>query len=179
MNRESVRRGAGFSAACLACVQIAWAGEPAMAPAGPELRERWVEAIRSVEPLWTAVAACLEKNQGVAANNCDSVGALRGGNAASLKFWQADTLPALDKYGGTVTTLVPGTAQISIASLGPALGNCAVLLTPKVADTGLATSSTSGATVSWTVSQVDSASCAATVIGAGKRTMAWAPSSGH
>ena len=170
---ETVRRL--IAAACLTCLQAAWGLEASTAPTESELRVRWVEAIRSVAPLWKAITECIEKNKGIPANNCDSLGALQGGSSASLNFFPARVLPTFDKYGGTATTLVPGTGQISISSLGPQLGNCSVLLTPAVARSNAKTPDAGAGTVSWMVSQVDTPNCAAVVIGVGKRTMAWVP----
>jgi hypothetical protein len=86
--------------------------------------------IMPVEPLWKAITECLDKNKRIVTNNCDSLGALQGANSAGLNFWPAHTLPTFNEYGGTATTLVPGTGQISISSFGPALGNYTVVLTP-------------------------------------------------
>jgi hypothetical protein len=175
MKRDAAMRGKLISAVCLACLQTAWGAEGSNAYPDPELRARWVEAIRSVEPLWKAITECADKNKGIIAHNCDSLVALQGGNSANLNFWPGDALPIFNKYGGTATSLVPVTGQISISSLGSALGHCAVVLTPNIAKSDALTPNTAG-TVAWTVSQVDAPNCAAVVVGVGKRTMAWVPS---
>jgi hypothetical protein len=176
MNRDAAILRKLISAACLTCLQTAWGIEDLTAPSDSELRARWVEAIRSVEPLWKAITECLDKNKGIVANNCDSLGALQGKNSASLNFWPEHTLPTFHKYSGAATTLVPGTGQISISSFGPALGHCAVVLTPNIVKSNTPMLNGTAGTVSWTVSQVDTPNCAAVVVGVGKRTMAWVPS---
>jgi hypothetical protein len=176
MNRNAATLSKLISAACLAFLQTAWGVEDSTAPSDSELRARWVEAIRSVEPLWKAITECLDKNKRIVANNCDSLGALQGANSAGLNFWPAHTLPTFHEYGGTATTLVPGTGQISISSFGPALGNCTVVLTPNIARSNTLMSNTAAGTVSWTVGQADTPNCTAVVVGVGKRSMAWVPS---
>jgi type IV pilus assembly protein PilA len=88
-------------------------------------RGRWSDAITSVGALKSAIAECLQNNNGVA-TECDSDGDLLGTSGTTRTAW-IPAIPTITKYPGTTVSVQPG-PEIRIASTSILLAGCTINL---------------------------------------------------
>jgi type IV pilus assembly protein PilA len=98
-------------------------------------RSRWSDIISTVGPVKQGVAECLQNNNS-AADQCNTLARVQGGNNAGINFLP-NGLPTNLKYGNPTVTLVAGGAGaepvITITSGDAQLINgCVVTLTAQV-----------------------------------------------
>jgi type IV pilus assembly protein PilA len=89
-------------------------------------RSRWADAISSVGSLKTAIAECLQNNNGTT-TECDANGDLLGTSGTNPTVW-IPSIPTITKFSGTTVSVETG-PQIRIVSTDARLAGCTVNLT--------------------------------------------------
>jgi type IV pilus assembly protein PilA len=93
-------------------------------------RSRWSDAISAAGPLKTAVAECLQNNNGTVAE-CNDTTDILGTTGTTPNVWMP-AMPTFNKHGGVTYTVAPGAGAVPVITLvaaGAPLGTCTVTFT--------------------------------------------------
>jgi type IV pilus assembly protein PilA len=93
-------------------------------------RSRWSDAISAAGPLKTAIAECLQNNNGNVAE-CNDTTDILGTTGTTPTIWMP-AMPTFTKHGGATYTVAPGAGAvpvITIVAAGAPLASCTVTFT--------------------------------------------------
>jgi len=97
-------------------------------------RSRWSDAISAAGPLKTAIAECLQNNNGTVAE-CNNTTDILGTTGTTPTVWMP-AMPTFAKHGGATYTVVPDAATaapvITIVAAGAPLASCTVTFTAQM-----------------------------------------------
>src|SRR5688572_31361052 len=96
-------------------------------------RSRWSDAISASGPLKTAIAECLQNNNGNVAE-CNDTTDILGTTGTTPTIWMP-AMPVFTKHGGATYTVAPGAGAVPVITIVAAaapLASCTVTFTAQM-----------------------------------------------